>query len=360
MNVKLNTEMNGKIKNIKVFNSDQTTKEYKGFGNLILKKTLINTYLGGLPNPIGIDRLYFGTGTSPTTPDMLGLESPDPNEEWGINLKNVVDYYFVDDATKSFVQKFELTYRTTTAGFWAGTWSELGIGNEDRINTRALIKDEIGNPISITVGSDEYVEINYEIEIWFSLNEPAFSVNIGGISYSAKLMMMPGRLRAFMYDEELRHAEDFLNHDYQSYQFPQEKGIRIFDMGNGQYSDHFLCSIQLHKFDNPPTNETRFSFFESRLTNSYTEAVRDNGEDLNGLFTYGHYEKTTLTLIDDYTFKAEAVISPGIERIFDIIVFSQDSRGGSPEYELLGIVFDDTVVLPADEELRFSITMSWG
>lgn len=71
-------------------------------------------------------------------------------------------------------------------GVAAGNLSEVGVGwfTGNSLFSRALILDPGGNPTTISVGSDELLEVTYEIRIFVPATDNTGVVNISGVDYS--------------------------------------------------------------------------------------------------------------------------------------------------------------------------------
>lgn len=69
------------------------------------------------------------------------------------------------------------------AGQAAGNLSEVGVGWESGLFSRALIKDDLGDPTTITVLADEVLDVSYEIRAYPNLSDQEFTVNISGVDY---------------------------------------------------------------------------------------------------------------------------------------------------------------------------------
>lgn len=75
------------------------------------------------------------------------------------------------------------TYRFAE-GVAAGNLSEVGIGWAGGLFSRSLIKDELGNPTTITVLSDEALDIIYEIRAYPTMTDQTVVLNISGTNYT--------------------------------------------------------------------------------------------------------------------------------------------------------------------------------
>lgn len=76
------------------------------------------------------------------------------------------------------------TYRFGT-GVAAGNLSEVGVGAAfNNLFSRSLIKDNVGNPITITVLSDEVLDVTYELRVYPPTADYSFNVILNGVSTS--------------------------------------------------------------------------------------------------------------------------------------------------------------------------------
>ena len=76
--------------------------------------------------------------------------------------------------------------RRFPAGVATGNLSEIGVGWSSSTGTlfsRALIKDGGGNPTTITVLADEYLDFTYELRYYAPVNDVTGQVTIDGILY---------------------------------------------------------------------------------------------------------------------------------------------------------------------------------
>jgi len=77
-----------------------------------------------------------------------------------------------------------------SAGAAAGNLTEVGIGwstgpllSDYQLWSRALIKDELGDPISVTILGDEVLDVYYSMRIYPPLVDATYQVTIGGELY---------------------------------------------------------------------------------------------------------------------------------------------------------------------------------
>lgn len=77
----------------------------------------------------------------------------------------------------------QFTFRFS-AGIAAGNLAEVGIKcSNGNLFSRALILDGVGDPTTITVLSDEVLDVTYEIRVYPLLTDTTGTVSIGGDSY---------------------------------------------------------------------------------------------------------------------------------------------------------------------------------
>lgn len=76
------------------------------------------------------------------------------------------------------------TYRFA-AGTAAGNLSEVGVGwASNNLFSRALIKDIGGTPITITILSDEVLDLVYELRMYWPTTDATALINVGGTDYT--------------------------------------------------------------------------------------------------------------------------------------------------------------------------------
>lgn len=154
---------------------------YKGarvladFPNLILNSGLTRLPQQGI-NSVGY--IQLGTGTTPPVPTDTTLAA----------VSKV--YSATATVTDSYVPGPPNYYQTIRAyragpGVATGTFSEVGIGWNSGANlfSRALIVDGGGSPTTITVLSDEYLEVYYTFRFYPMLTDITGTTTISGSSY---------------------------------------------------------------------------------------------------------------------------------------------------------------------------------
>ena len=147
------------------------------FDNLILDQGLDRIAVG---NCIG----YCQIGTGSTTPAVgqTGLVSLSAASSDTSTVADVISY--VSGATP-YTQLIR-NYRYS-AGVATGTFSEIGVGWSNTGSTlfsRALILDSGGSPTSITILSDEVLDVKYTFRLYSPTTDVTGTTTIGGDSYT--------------------------------------------------------------------------------------------------------------------------------------------------------------------------------
>lgn len=140
---------------------DKITKESAWSNNRVLTSGLIRMGVG-----TWINRCCIGTGNSEATPQQTQLNSflastvSVNGSDVGFVVTEVLPYYFGVRRTWRFAQ-----------GTAAGNISEVGMGwGDNQLWNRALVRDSAGNPTTLTVLSDEILDIVAEIRCYPSVD----------------------------------------------------------------------------------------------------------------------------------------------------------------------------------------------
>lgn len=141
--------------------NELTREEIPGNNNLILNAGL--QYMAF--NQGWLRYLHLGSGVQEPAPNQTILQnttytgenaSPNGDQAYGIN---------VTDPNKPY-HWFRRVFRVAPVGS-NRTYSEVGVGwSATNLFSRALIKDPLGNPNTITVLGDEYLDVTYEIRMY--------------------------------------------------------------------------------------------------------------------------------------------------------------------------------------------------
>lgn len=117
--------------------------------------------------------LFLGTGTTTPMASDPGLESPAS----GLPGKRAASFgHMVDSPTGGHVKYTTRMRFDYDEGEAEGTWTELGLAFGESYTepyNRSLFKDENGSPISITVLSDEYLQVFIDLIIYVPWGEVA-------------------------------------------------------------------------------------------------------------------------------------------------------------------------------------------
>lgn len=130
--------------------------------------------------------IYIGTGTSPATTTDTQLA--------GFVARTDVDGGYVrsnDPTNTTFWGQGTIT-KVFMPGMAVGTFTEVGLGNNGalppsptyKLFSRALIVDGTGNPVSITVLADEYLNVSYTFRVYPPLGDSTQTVDISGTTYT--------------------------------------------------------------------------------------------------------------------------------------------------------------------------------
>ncbi len=143
------------------------------FNNLILDSGLNRLGSGG-----AYSYCMVGTGTAAAAISQTALAAQIAN------TNNQTGELVGVDTTNGFAWN-RRTFRFGL-GAAAGNLTEVGVGwTSTDCFSRALITDSNGNPVSITVLADEYLDVTYELRLyWPTADVVASSVNISGSTYT--------------------------------------------------------------------------------------------------------------------------------------------------------------------------------
>ncbi|QLB59831.1 hypothetical protein E5093_09675 [Acinetobacter indicus] len=160
--LKAKIEVGARFKFITSKANGHISKETAWFNNLVLDAGLDAMGGGGTAD---ISHVWVGTGNSTPTPTQTGLDntlagtSTVQGSQTGVQTSSLPYYYWM---RRTF--RFGL-------GVAAGNLSEVGLGNSSRsMFNRALIKDNAGNPTTVTVLSDEFLDVVVELRVYPKTN----------------------------------------------------------------------------------------------------------------------------------------------------------------------------------------------
>lgn len=137
-------------------NNDSIARESEWFNNIVLDTGLARMSVG-----TWIDRCCVGTGNSTPIATQTALDNflastTTLHASTGARQVTTVPYYYSAIVTWRFGE-----------GVAAGNLSEVGLGwNNTNLWNRALIRDANGNPTTMTILSDEYLDVISEIRVY--------------------------------------------------------------------------------------------------------------------------------------------------------------------------------------------------
>lgn len=131
----------------------------------------------------GISRLAVGTGNTPPTPQDTLLEN------YARAIATDSNYYPASLTTREgwAVYRFRETATFPPDGV-ARNYTEVGLfanttvtGGNARMAQRALFRDELGAPTVVTVGTDEYLTVEWDTFMWRSVEDQIFNIEVDGV-----------------------------------------------------------------------------------------------------------------------------------------------------------------------------------
>lgn len=173
--------MNGNVRikhfgrfKIVIENKEKQTKVVHDWQDNVVLKKVFNAHLSTYP----INTLYLWLGTGSTTPTSSdsGLVSPTHMMAGSYNQRGNRMSTIVDRSTGIMKYTTEQVF-TGSTGQVVGNISELGMSvlsgsyNDTYVFTRALIKDNEGNPTTITLGEFDKLTLYYDYGWEFDLNQ---------------------------------------------------------------------------------------------------------------------------------------------------------------------------------------------
>lgn len=173
--MEFNTEVQGWYK-IEAIKADGTTRVLADwFPNLITNAGL--NYMGNNSGYLTYCQVGSGTSTPQVTDTQLESRKATTSTQQSVTYFTQASspYYF------SASIRFRFDY-----GVAAGNLTEVGVGwgSTGSLFSRALILDSGGNPTTITVLSDEWLDVIYEFRMYPSMSDFTGTINLAGITYN--------------------------------------------------------------------------------------------------------------------------------------------------------------------------------
>lgn len=189
MNLQTGAKIGAKFKFIVKKQDGSISKETDWFHNLVLDAGLLRM-------PIGtwIDRCCVGSGNSTPIASQASLDAFVASTT--VSLNNQAGW----DSTTNPTYLYERKTWRFAQGAAKGNLSEVGLGwGDNTLWNRALIKDTVGNPATITILADEVLDVVAEIRVYpaqtpsgsFQLKDKFGSV-VSTHSYSSKISLGGG------------------------------------------------------------------------------------------------------------------------------------------------------------------------
>lgn len=152
------------------------------FDNLILNSGIDDLF--STDNYMVASYIYLGTGTLPEEPTQTGMVQV-------ARISGVVASWSSKDILggSPYVIQLRRTVRFT-AGSATGTFYEVGCGRRnDNTNlfSRSLIRDVDGEPTSLTVLSDETLDVTYDLYVHIDVSDRPFTLTLSTGSYDGVL-----------------------------------------------------------------------------------------------------------------------------------------------------------------------------
>ncbi|WP_411686909.1 hypothetical protein [Acinetobacter indicus] len=166
--------------------TNEIVRETPEFHNLVLTTGLARMAVGNW-----VDRCVVGTGNSTPVASQVALDNflasttttaAGVSDTGGIQV-TTAPYYWFGRRTWRF-----------GVGTAVGNISEVGLGwGNTTLWNRALIRDELGNPTTITVLSDEYLDVISEVRVFPSESESTINLKdkLGNVISTHSVKVMP-------------------------------------------------------------------------------------------------------------------------------------------------------------------------
>lgn len=124
--------------------------------------------------------MHLGTGTAPPSVTDTSLAN------FGVAISNYPNSADGISPTPPYYGYLRLTWKSSVGGA-AGVWTEIGISNQSsngNLRSRELIRDNLGNPTSFPVQSDEQFEGTYELRMYAPESDVVADISLSGVTYT--------------------------------------------------------------------------------------------------------------------------------------------------------------------------------
>ena len=175
--------INEKIKmegfySFKVSNSKGESRDLSGIIAEDHKNLILDVGLNALGTTSVVSACKVGTGVTPVAISQTDLATPlattSTQQYSSTGRNNTAPYYTWGRRTFRFGQ-----------GVAAGNLTEVGVtyGGGSSLFSRALIVDSEGNPATLTILSDEWLDVTYELRIYQDLVDKTFNITLLGVDH---------------------------------------------------------------------------------------------------------------------------------------------------------------------------------
>ena len=162
----------------KVSNSKGESRDLSGIIAEDHKNLILDVGLNALGTTSVVSACKVGTGVTPVAVSQTDLATPlaitSTLQSSSTGRNSTAPYYTWGRRTFRFSQ-----------GTAAGNLTEVGVtyGGGSSLFSRALIVDSEGNPTTLTILSDEWLDVTYELRIYQDLVDKTFNITLLGVDH---------------------------------------------------------------------------------------------------------------------------------------------------------------------------------
>ena len=162
----------------KVSNSKGESRDLSGIIAEDHKNLILDVGLNALGTTSVVSACKVGTGVTPVAVSQTDLATPlattSTLQSSSTGRNSTTPYYTWGRRTFRFSQ-----------GAAAGNLTEVGVtyGGGSSLFSRALIVDSEGNPTTLTILSDEWLDVTYELRIYQDLVDKTFNITLLGVDH---------------------------------------------------------------------------------------------------------------------------------------------------------------------------------
>ena len=162
----------------KVSNSKGESRDLSGIIAEDHKNLILDVGLNALGTTSVVSACKVGTGVTPVAVSQTDLATPlaitSTLQSSSTGRNSTAPYYTWGRRTFRFNQ-----------GAAAGNLTEVGVtyGDGSSLFSRALIVDSGGNPTTLTILADEWLDVTYELRIYQDLADKTFNITLLGVDH---------------------------------------------------------------------------------------------------------------------------------------------------------------------------------